>query len=92
MTLPALFAASKDRALKGSPITVYVWLIHNLLDVETFKPIKIDGLAAALEMKPETTSRSVRALVDGGYIERRYVKRAGYSYRLRWARDTPKVA
>lgn len=85
--IPALSEASRDPALKGSPVTIYVWLVFNLLELEEFRPLKIEGIAAAIDMHPDTVSRSVRALVERGYIRRRYIKRQGYEYRLLMHRD-----
>lgn len=79
---PALGDASRDRKLKGSPHTVYLWLACNLLDVEEYRAVKLSGLAQAIGMDEDTASRAVRRLVDRGYLDRRYVAREGYAYRL----------
>lgn len=78
--------ASRDTALKGAPLNVYVWLVYNLLDPDDYSPIKIQGVAVAMRIDKETASRAVRLLVDRGYLVRRYVERRGYEYRLRYNR------
>lgn len=87
MSFPAQSDASRDHALKGTPHTVYLWLTWNLLDLEAYRAIKIEGLALAVDLDEKTVSRAVRLLVGRGYLERRYVARGGYTYRLRFARQ-----
>lgn len=84
--LPALDQASRDRKLKGSPHTVYLWLSCNLLDVEEYRPVKLAGIARAIGLDEDTASRAVRLLVTRGYLARRYVSRRGYEYRLMYSR------
>lgn len=79
---PALGDASRDRKLKGSPHTVYLWLACNLLDVEEYRPVKLTGIAEAIGVDEDTASRAVRLLVDRGYLARRYAAREGWAYRL----------
>lgn len=86
MMLPALVTASQDEALRGSPLNVYVWLICHRLDNESYRTVKIEGLAATLKMKPDTVSRAMRLLHERGYLARRYVQREGYAWRLHLTR------
>lgn len=88
----ALADASRDPTLRGSPLVVYVWLIYNHLDQTELRPLKIEGAATVLRMKPDTVSRALRLLVDGGYLHREYKPRDGYWYRIRWARPAGKAA
>jgi hypothetical protein len=79
---PAVSEASRDRALKGSPHTVYLWLACNLLDVQEYRAVKLTGLATAIGMDEDTASRSLRLLVERGYLAREHRGSAGYVYRL----------
>lgn len=82
LTPLALRDAAEDDALRGAPLAVYLWLIYRLERYE-FRWVKIDGLAYAMKIKTHTASRALKILVRRGYLERRYVERAGYQYRLR---------
>jgi predicted DNA-binding transcriptional regulator len=82
MLFPALAEASRDRALKGTPHTVYLWLTCNLLDVEEYRAVKLVGLATAIGLDEDTASRALRVLVDRGYLAREHRGTVGYVYRL----------
>ena len=86
MVIPALITASTDHALRGAPMGVYVWLICHRLDVESWRPVKFYAMAHELAIKPHTAARAMRLLSDGGYIERRGSRGAGFEYRLRMTR------
>lgn len=78
---PALSDASRDPALKGHALTVYVWLTCNLLDWEEYRPLKVEGLSRAIGVSRPTASKALRILVRRGYLARRYVASRGYEYR-----------
>lgn len=79
---PAMGDASRDRALKGTPHTVYLWLAYNLLDFVEERAIKISGVATAIGIDDDTASKAVRVLVDHGYL----VRSDGHRYRLALSR------
>lgn len=86
MIFPALVSASTDDQLRGAPLDVYLWLCCHRLDFIEYRPVKIGGLATSRRLKSDTASRALRILVERGYIERRYLQREGYTYRLRLTR------
>ena len=88
MVIPAMVSASTDQRLRGAPLGVYVWLVCQMLDLQEYRPLKIDGVAYGLKVKRDTVSRALRLLVDGGYLERRGQPQTGYEYRLRYTRAT----
>lgn len=90
--LPALRDATNDEALRGAPLAVYTWLITNHLDSQEPRAVKISGLSSAMKLRRNTVSRALRLLCLRGYLERRYVARAGYVYRAYLVRRSPLVA
>lgn len=80
--------AAEDPALRGAPIAVYDFLIYRLEPAE-FRWVKVTGLAQAMRIKTDTASRSLKVLTERGYLERKYVARSGYQYRLRVTRYDP---
>lgn len=82
MVIPALSAAADDTRLRWAPLAVYVWLLCHHLDLQTYRPVKLSGIAIACRLKRHTASRALRVLVERGYIERRGQAATGYEYRL----------
>lgn len=87
MVIPALVDAATDRQLRGAPLGVYIWLLCHHLDLEDWKPIKINGLAVSLQIKRHTASRALHVLVDRGYLARRGKPEVGYEYKARSTRQ-----
>ena len=91
MQFPALRDAANDTALRGAPLTVYVWLITNHLDMLELRPVKVTGLALAMKVRRHTVTRALRMLCLRGYLERRNTA-SGPIYRAYPVRKSPLVA
>lgn len=84
----ALRDAAEDPSIRGAPLAVYLWLIFRL-ERHEFRWVKIQGLAHAMRVKTTTASRALGILTKRGYLERRYLPRQGYQYRLRETVNDP---
>lgn len=92
MYLPALQAAADDhRALRGAPLTLYLWLLCGRLDVQKFLPVPIKETGTELGMNRDTVSDALNLLVERGYLERRIVYPHKYRFRLLFSRIPVKV-
>ena len=89
--IPALRDAANDKAIRGEPLRVYLWLVTNLLDTQEMRPVKITGLSVSMRIKRHTVTRALKLLTIGGYLERRYVEGEGYYYRAYLVRRHPLV-
>lgn len=87
----ALRDAVNDDALRGAPLTVYVWLITNHLDPHEARPVKVTGLALAMRVRRQTITRALRVLCLRGYLERRNTAN-GAVYRVYQVRTSPLVS
>jgi DNA-binding MarR family transcriptional regulator len=87
----ALRDAANDDALRGAPLTVYVWLITNHLDTQEPRPVKVSGLARTMRVRRQTVTRALRVLCLRGYLERRNTAR-GPLYRAYSVRCSPLVS
>lgn len=67
--IPAHRDAANDPELRGSPLSVYDWLLYRL-EVHCYTPIKIPGLAHELGMKRDTVIRALYVLTTRGYLEK----------------------
>ncbi len=89
MSPPAERDAKHDRALRGTPLTVYLYLLE-VLDFVEPRSRKTSALALELGIKEERVSRALKLLVDRGYLWRsppqKYQVR---DYRLYWSRANP---
>jgi predicted transcriptional regulator len=89
MISPALADAGRDRRLKGAPHQLLI-VLHTVLDPGEWRPLKLEPLAAELDMEKATVGRAMRRLIDCGYIrEGRRVRPGGRSYLLLTTRGTP---
>jgi DNA-binding IclR family transcriptional regulator len=88
--IPALRDASEDPALRGSPLAVYVWILHQL-EPHAFRPVKLDWVATTLSMKRHTVARALRILTARGYLERGRKDGQSPSYRLLVTRNASRV-
>lgn len=80
---PVWRQAMKDRDL--SPTTrIVMWYLQERLAVHEFREVYLLSLAADVGVEPQTLGRSLRALVDAGYLMER--GRRPRSYRLVWSR------
>ena len=87
----ALKDAVNDDALRGTPLTVYVWLVTNHLDAQEPRAVKVNGLAFAMRVRRQTITRALRLLCLRGYLERRNTAN-GPLYRAYSVRCSPLVA
>lgn len=78
--LPAAVTAMQDRALRGHPRELYVWLYHRL-DVVEYRPVKRLEIEIALGMAAITARRACAVLVETGYVARCRQDRV-WAYRL----------
>ena len=88
--IPAFVSALQDRALRGAPRDVYIWL-HERLDTVDYRPVKHSGIEAELRISSMAVARSFRQLLVRGYIARG--PRAGkmWTYRLVYSRPPATV-
>jgi hypothetical protein len=84
MIPPRLRDATTDLGLRGAPLLVYVYLLHELDPVE-HRPLKILPVATILHLKEVTTWRAIRRLVDNRYLEQGPVDGRIRTYRLVWS-------
>lgn len=70
MPIPALKDAANDFSLHGPPLSIYLHLLHDVLDVQEFRPVKQLALASKLGCGLRTVERSMSILVQRKYIER----------------------
>lgn len=89
--IPALRDATNDPALRGAPLTVYVWLLTNHLDTQELRAVKVNGLAVAMKVRRHTVTRALRLLCLRGYLERRN-SGDGALYRAYPVRTSPIVS
>lgn len=78
--LPAAVTAMQDKALRGMPREVYVWL-YQRLDVVRFRRVKQVEIEHAFQVDKSTVSRALRLLVTTGYIDRERTWKE-WNYRL----------
>jgi len=90
MVIPALRDAAEDHALRGAPLAVYVWAIHQL-DWHEERALKVAVVAHALRIERETAGRALKLLVQRGYLARRHTGTRGYLYRTLYTRRAPEV-
>lgn len=68
MMSPALEDATTDKRLKGADVRLLLHLHHRLSYLE-FRAIKLWPVASALHMSKGTVSKSIRVLIDCGYLK-----------------------
>lgn len=68
--LAAAAAAMRDRALRGHPLEVYLWLSERL-DVVEYRPVKNADGVRELRMRSTMLIASLRLLRERGYVRRR---------------------
>ena len=79
--------AMRDRDL--SPTTrVAMWGLMCRLNFVTYVPVKAESLALDLGCTPQAATRSLRVLVDRGYLDELPELRRPRHYRLPWSRRT----
>lgn len=88
MVIPALRDASEDRALRGAPLTVYVWLLHHL-ELHGHRSAKTHALARALGLRRQTIGEALTVLVRRGYLEEGVRDGKLRTFRLLSARRDP---
>lgn len=78
----ALVQASEDPALRGAPLAVYIWCLHNLDALEE-RPVKVAVVARILRMKETTAYEALTRLATCGYLARGHrPQRGARHYRL----------
>lgn len=80
----ALQNLSRDRDAFGAPLSVYVWLCMNLLDVGDWRPAKVAGVARAMERPEATVRRAIDFLIRRGYLHARRTASGLLLLRLFW--------
>lgn len=65
---PVLVAMAKDRRLRPTDLSVYIVAAQHL-DFVRYRPLKVTGLALACGLTKGHVSRSVRRLVQTGYLD-----------------------
>lgn len=60
--------AKNDRAIRGSPLVVYLHLL-DALDLTEFRAVKQNALAARLDFSPRCIRSAIGVLVRRGYLE-----------------------
>lgn len=68
--IPALRDAANDMRLQGPPLSIYLHLLYEVLDLRDFRSVKRIVLARQLKISEKTAQRALSLLVDRGYIER----------------------
>lgn len=79
--IPAFASAMQDRALRGHPREVYVWL-HEHLDVLDYRPVKHSAIEADLGMEDSSIADAITRLLGRGYIARGPRDGRIWTYRL----------
>lgn len=64
-----LVQAAKDPAIRGATLSLYV-LLFEYLSAQEHRPAKLASLARELGVKEPMISKSIRILVDRGYLAR----------------------
>lgn len=82
--IPALTAAATDPALRGAPLAVYVYLCTTL-DPHEFRPVKVESIACAVEVKYATAGWAINRLAEKGYIVQGPWADRLRTYRLVWS-------
>jgi DNA-binding PadR family transcriptional regulator len=82
---PALTSLANDRDCFGAPASVYLWLLANLLDFETYAAAKPSGLAVSMGLSPGTIRRALELLEQKGYLDGRAREDGAREYRMRWS-------
>lgn len=86
MLSAALTEIARDRACFGAPSSVYLWLLTHLLDVESFRPVKVAGVAAGMGVSAGTVRRALELLEQRGYLQRESRPDDVSAYRIRWTK------
>jgi len=81
--IPALRTAAADPQIRGVPLAVYLYLVHEL-DPVSFKKVKVATVARAVHAKEISTAWAIRRLVAAGYLERGPQEERCGTYRLVW--------
>ncbi len=81
--IDTLRRAASDVDIRGAPLSVYLYLNHEL-DSDEFRPVKVAVLATELHIKPVTAAWALRRLVKSGYIEPGKKVDRLRLYRLKW--------
>lgn len=83
---------SVDQAMRDpdlSPTTrVLMYRLMYRLTFVTYTPVKAESLALDLGCTPQAATRSLRVLVDRGYLDELPELRRPRHYRLPWSRRT----
>jgi hypothetical protein len=81
--IPAYDDARKDPALHGPALSIYLHLLHDVLDPSDYRPVKQLALATETGFSLRTIESVMSTLIERRYIERRPVQAAGpREYRL----------
>lgn len=83
--IPAFTTAMQDRALRGHPREVYIWL-HQQLDVVEFRIVKHAAIVDALGLEDVSVKRAIDRLLACGYIARGEREGRLWTYRLIYSR------
>lgn len=80
----------QDRALRGHPREIYLWLSERL-DLVDFRPVKHAAIAYELKVSAMTVTTAMRLLITRGYIRsgERHGPRGERSYRLLYSVARP---
>lgn len=87
--IPAYTDARRDPALHGTPLAVYLHLLHDVLDPVEFRPVKQLALASETKFSLRTIESAIALLLERRYIEREATHTTGpRRYRLIYSRQT----
>lgn len=70
MSIPALRQAASDTSLQPTAKGVYLFLVHEVLDVQEFRLVKQLFVSKRLNVGQSTVSDSLAKLTEKGYLER----------------------
>ena len=76
--------ALDDRTLSPASKAV-MWELQKRLDFHHFREQKVESVAAAVGIEPQTAGRALRQLVERGYLDE-HEKRRPRAYRMPWSK------
>lgn len=79
--IPAFTTAMQDRALRGQPREVYLWL-NEELDVVAYRAVKHSAIQQALGIDDSRIFRALQLLIERGYLDRGERDGRLWTYRL----------
>jgi DNA-binding MarR family transcriptional regulator len=84
--------AMEDRSLRPVDRLAMWYLSRHWLDFHEFREVKTTALASQMGIEDQTAGRSLRTLVERGYLDGQQGDRRSRSFRMPWTRRTTKSA